>query len=30
MVDLFFLLSAPGTDAAHGRRVSRFDLGKGD
>ena len=31
MVDMgFFMLSVPGPDAAHGRRVSRFDLGKGD
>ena len=31
MVDIcFFMLSAPGPDAAHGKRVSRFDLGKGD
>ena len=29
MVDLSFLLSAPGTDTAYGRRVCRFDLGKG-
>ena len=29
MVDLCFSLSAPGTDAAYGRRVGRFELGKG-